>query len=216
MSRKNRRWTGWVSEITSLSSRFQEMYPSFKRNIKNIPQMNNAKTRRCLACTRLDLESLGSWQSMYSQKLPGQCLENTRISTTDCVQESARTHSGCCRSRRNYYEYPFDFNTTHHPWTHFMSGNDRDCAASRILYRYTRLGNFTIIRNYVQYSLHHQPSGTERERGIVEPPETGSNNERTHWSDCWNLLSPHEMNRMEYIRSWLWSRGWPSWVSMSC
>jgi hypothetical protein len=34
------RWTGWVWEITGWSSRLQENYWSFKRNLWNIPQIS--------------------------------------------------------------------------------------------------------------------------------------------------------------------------------
>jgi hypothetical protein len=35
--------------------------------------MNESKTGRCLTCNRLDLESLGSWPTIYAQKLPVHC-----------------------------------------------------------------------------------------------------------------------------------------------
>ena len=53
------RWTGWVSEITGWSSRLEENYRSIFRGIYRIKQNQTMST-----CNRLDLESLGSGQTI--------------------------------------------------------------------------------------------------------------------------------------------------------
>jgi hypothetical protein len=42
----NYRWTGWFREIIGWSSRVQENYPLFNRNLRNILQSNERKTER--------------------------------------------------------------------------------------------------------------------------------------------------------------------------
>ena len=41
------RWSGWVCERTGWSWRLQENYRSFKKNLQNIPQMNESKIGIC-------------------------------------------------------------------------------------------------------------------------------------------------------------------------
>ena len=64
------RWTGWVWEITGWSSRLQENYPSFERNLWNIPQFSKEEPK-----------DVNMW-------LVG--LGNTRMST-DYAQKSPQT-----------------------------------------------------------------------------------------------------------------------------
>ena len=53
------KWTGWVWEITSRSSRLHENYRSFSRNLEEYTQFNKG-TQRMSTCNRLDLQTLVS------------------------------------------------------------------------------------------------------------------------------------------------------------
>ena len=52
--------TSWVWEITDWSSRPQEDYQSFKRNLWNISQIHK-EIHKITTCSLLDLETLGFW-----------------------------------------------------------------------------------------------------------------------------------------------------------
>ena len=68
------RWTGWVREITDWSSRLQDIYRLFYRNLQNTPQMNESKTEKCQHVNRLDLVTLGSWPTV-PENFPGTVVE---------------------------------------------------------------------------------------------------------------------------------------------
>ena len=52
------KWTGWVWEMTDWSSRLQENYRSFERNLGNMPNLIK-EIWRMSTCNRLDLQTLG-------------------------------------------------------------------------------------------------------------------------------------------------------------
>ena len=69
------KWTGW-------SSRLQETYHKFKRNLWNVPQINK-EIRKITTCNLLDLETLG-FSAIMPTNLPGHWH--------DLVQKAVLTH----------------------------------------------------------------------------------------------------------------------------
>ncbi len=73
------RWTGWVWEITGWSWRLQEIYDHL-RGIYRIYLKWMKRNRTMSTCNRLDSESLGSWPTLYAQKLNSRALMCTFLS----------------------------------------------------------------------------------------------------------------------------------------
>ena len=71
-------WTDWVWEITGWSSRVEENYRSFRRNLWNIPPNLRKEKRRMSICNRLDLQTLGSQPDM-PKNLPDHLLRRCQI-----------------------------------------------------------------------------------------------------------------------------------------
>ena len=96
------RWTGWIWETTGWSSGLQEIYQSFKRNLWNIPPVNESKTGRCQHVTGWFLESLGSRPTTMPTNFPGTVPNwegNYRGLSSWTLWASAWEVSGHSRSR---------------------------------------------------------------------------------------------------------------------
>ena len=57
-----RRWTGWVRDFRRITHHFRGIYRIYLKWIKQI--------RKISTCNQLNLESLGSWPTLYTQTLP--------------------------------------------------------------------------------------------------------------------------------------------------
>ena len=64
------RWTGWIQETTDWRSKTSVNYPSFLRNLWNIPLKLAENNRTIPTCNRLHLETRG-FRPIMSSNLPG-------------------------------------------------------------------------------------------------------------------------------------------------
>ena len=63
------RWPDWGWEITDWGSRLHDNYPSFWRNLWNLPPLNKEWTQKTNTCNRLDLETLEFWPIFFPRTL---------------------------------------------------------------------------------------------------------------------------------------------------
>ena len=80
---------------------FREIYLSYLEESIEYTSNEWKQNRKMIRCNRLDLESLGSWPTIYAQKLPGHwCILywNLKYSSTDFAIRMLVGH----RSNDNY------------------------------------------------------------------------------------------------------------------